>query len=93
MIPNLNVIRPADANESKWAWRMALENNKGPTAICLTRQGLPTLTGTENYENVSKGGYIVSTCSEGLTEQVVFVATGSEVSLAIDTQANWPLKA
>ena len=86
MIPNLNVIRPADANETKWAWRMALENSQGPTAICLTRQGLPTLHGTEKYEDVSKGGYVVSSCTEGLTEQVVFLATGSEVSLAISTQ-------
>ena len=86
MIPNFTVIRPADANETKWAWRMALENTKGPTGICLTRQGLPTLEGSVEYEKVSKGGYIVSPCPEGLPEQIVLIATGSEVSLAVSAQ-------
>jgi transketolase len=80
-IPNLAVVRPGDANETVYAWRSAIERvGGGPTGFALTRQGLPTLTGT-NYEGVSKGGYVLDEASTGIP-QVVIIATGSELHLA-----------
>jgi transketolase len=80
-IPNMHVIRPADANEVKAAWYAALKY-VGPTALILTRQALPTLKETNKpfEETVMKGAYIVKKESSAL--QYTIVATGSEVSLA-----------
>src|SRR5690625_4622019 len=85
-MPNLSVIRPADGNETEAAWRLALESNSQPTALVLTRQGLPTLEGTaENaYEGVKKGAYILS--DSKVEPDVILLASGSEVSLAIEAQ-------
>ena len=85
-MPNLSVIRPADGNETEAAWRLALESNSQPTALVLTRQGLPTLDGTaENaYEGVKRGAYIVSEAKNN--PEAIILATGSEVSLAIEAQ-------
>lgn len=58
-MPNLNVIRPCDAKETAAAWKLALLSKETPTAIILSRQGLPLLEGT-NYEGVSRGAYVVS---------------------------------
>jgi transketolase len=80
-IPNLSVIRPADANETSVAWKTALEQQHKPTAIILSRQDLPVL---EINANAAKGGYIVKD-SEG-TPDVILIATGSEVSLALEAQ-------
>ncbi|MEY4531668.1 MAG: transketolase [Deinococcota bacterium] len=80
-IPNLSVIRPADANETSVAWKIALEQQHKPTAIVLSRQDLPVL---EINAGASKGGYIVKD-SDG-TPDVILIATGSEVSLALETQ-------
>lgn len=82
-IPNLHVIRPADANEVKMAWLLALEYH-GPTAIILTRQNLPELAGTSvSYsEGMSKGGYIIK--KEKAKPDFTLFATGSEVSLAME---------
>jgi transketolase len=77
-IPNLSVIRPADANETSVAWKIALEQQHKPTAIILSRQDLPVL---EMNANAAKGGYIVKD-SDG-TPDVILIATGSEVSLAL----------
>jgi transketolase len=80
-IPNLSVIRPADANETSVAWKIALEQQHQPTAIILSRQDLPVL---EINANAAKGGYVVKD-SEG-TPDVILIATGSEVSLALEAQ-------
>ena len=84
-IPNFNVFRPADAKETAACFKYALESDSTPSALLLTRQGLPVLNMTQkNISNgVSKGAYIVQDC-EGDPE-LIFLATGSEVSLAIAT--------
>lgn len=84
-IPNLDVIRPADANETAYAWKMALERTDGPTALILTRQGLPVLDREKlsGAEEVLKGGYVVS---GGDNDDIILIATGSEVQLALDVR-------
>src|SRR5690606_9832767 len=85
-MPGLSIIRPADANETAEAWRLAIESSHKPTALVLTRQNLPTLPGTsENAkEGVEKGAYVISP-SEGKAEALL-LATGSEVNLAVEAQ-------
>ncbi|MED3789189.1 transketolase [Peribacillus frigoritolerans] len=87
-MPGLSVIRPADANETAAAWRLALESTDRPTALVLTRQNLPTLEGTKEnaYEGVSKGAYIVSKAGKDQADALL-LATGSEVSLAVEAQS------
>lgn len=82
-IPKMRVIRPADSNEVKMAWVAALRH-RGPTAIVLSRQNLPELEGTNvSYENgVGKGAYILK--KEKKKPDFCLIATGSEVSLAMD---------
>jgi len=77
-IPNLTVIRPADANETAQAWRVALENRHGPTALALTRQAVPTLEATAQAQ-VSRGAYVLR--DFGTPIQVILMASGSEVAL------------
>ncbi|MGP1414047.1 MAG: transketolase [Bacillales bacterium] len=79
--PNLNVFRPCDAKETYAAWRLALESTETPTCIILSRQALPLLENTSNYEEFKKGAYIVS--KEDNKADLVLIASGSEVSLAI----------
>jgi len=83
-MPNLHVIRPADARETVGAWKLALERMTGPTALLLTRQNLPTYAST-NVEGVARGGYVVWEPEGSKLDQLagIFVATGSEVELAI----------
>lgn len=83
-IPNLTVIRPADADETKEAWRMALLNREGPTALIFTRQDLPPLDRTElaSAEGSRRGGYVLWDSST-LSPAVTIIATGSEVALAL----------
>ena len=85
MIPNFNVFRPADAKETAVCFRLAMENKSTPSALLLTRQGVPVLD--NDYEplekNVRKGAYILKDCDG--TPELIFIATGSEVSLAINT--------
>jgi transketolase len=85
-IPHLSVVRPADANETAYAWRTVLArgNGSGPVGLILTRQGLPILEGT-NYDGVAKGGYILGD-DGGDEPDVVLIATGSEVQLAVEAQ-------
>ncbi len=85
-IPRLSVIRPADGNETRVAWELAMESHDHPTALVLTRQGLPTLEGSIKHadEGVKKGAYIISESAE--EAQGLLLATGSEVSLAIEAQ-------
>ena len=86
-MPNLSVIRPADGNETAAAWKLAVESTNKPTALVLTRQNLPTLKGTDQnaYEGVSKGAYVVSPANKE-TPDALLLATGSEVSLAVEAQ-------
>ncbi|WP_312858302.1 transketolase [Pseudonocardia pini] len=80
-IPNLSMVRPADANETAYAWKATLEWQDGPVGLALTRQNVPTLEGT-SAEGVKKGGYVLADASDG-EPQVVIIATGSEVQLAV----------
>ncbi|SDJ70484.1 transketolase [Sediminibacillus albus] len=86
-MPNLSVIRPADGNETKAAWQLSLESSKTPTALVLTRQGLPTIEGTKEnaYEGVKKGAYVISPATKE-TPDALLLATGSEVQLAVKAQ-------
>lgn len=86
-MPNLQIIRPADGNETAAAWKLAVESTNKPTALVLTRQNLPTLKGTDvnAYEGVSKGAYVVSP-SERDTPDALLLASGSEVGLAVEAQ-------
>jgi transketolase len=83
-IPGLIVIRPADANETAQAWRVAIEHRRGPVALVLTRQDVPVLAPELVADGVSRGGYVVSPATE---PAVALVATGSEVSVALASQA------
>ncbi len=82
-IPNFSVIRPADANETAAAWRLAMESKSTPTALILTRQNLTTIANT-TYEGVSKGAYVVSEAQKEMDG--ILIATGSEVNLAVAAQ-------
>ncbi len=86
-IPGLTVLRPADANETAAAWWIAL-NRRGPTALALTRQGLPVLDPGlyPIREGVPKGAYILKEAAGG-PAQVILLATGSEVALALQAEA------
>ncbi|WP_448223491.1 transketolase [Gordonia iterans] len=80
-IPGLDVVRPADANETAHAWRHVLTRRGVPAGLALTRQNVPVLAGT-SFEGVSRGGYVLSD-PEG-TPEVVLIGTGSEVALAVE---------
>ena len=87
-IPNLSVIRPADANETREAWISAMENKHTPTALILSRQNLPTIDRSTYApaENLHKGAYILSDFGDG-SPQVILMASGSEVGLALQSAA------
>jgi len=83
--PNTLVFRPADAVETMEAYELALLNHKGPSCFALSRQNLPTVRTTHTTENLTaKGGYVLSEASG--KRQVTLLATGSEVSMALDAQ-------
>lgn len=89
-IPRLSVVRPADANETAYAWRtiLARGNGNGPVGLILTRQGVPVLDGTD-AEGVARGGYVLrdpSGLEPGEEPDVILIATGSEVQLAVAAQ-------
>nr|WP_239137625.1 transketolase [Sphaerisporangium rufum] len=81
-IPGLDVVRPADANETAGAWRAVLEHADRPAALALTRQNLPVYEGTADHEKVAKGGYVLQDASNG-QPAVILIGTGSEVELAV----------
>jgi transketolase len=85
-IPNMLVIRPADANETAAAWRVAIEHKGGPIALVLTRQHVPILD-PQKYPQiplgVHSGGYVLEHASESTLPDITLIATGSEVQLAI----------
>jgi transketolase len=84
---NLWVLRPADANETVEAWKLALERVDGPTAMCLTRQGLPIFDRTQmgSAQGVRRGAYVLAEGAE--SPAVVLIGTGSEVSLCVEAAA------
>ncbi|MBE0558231.1 MAG: transketolase, partial [Proteobacteria bacterium] len=83
-VPNLTVIRPADANETVEAWRAALENSSGPTALVLTRQNLPVpdRTAVNPAAGLRRGGYTLWESKQG-TPETILIGTGSEVEIAL----------
>jgi transketolase len=86
-IPNITVIRPADANETAHAWRVAIEKKGGPTVLVFTRQALPILD-QDKYGtavDLEKGAYILSEASKN--PDLILMATGSEVALIMQAQA------
>lgn len=86
-MPNLSVIRPADANESAEAWRIAITSKSTPTVLVLSRQNLPVIdTPIDTVrEGVQKGAYVISPATKE-TPDAILIATGSEVSLAVEAQ-------
>ncbi len=85
VIPNLTVLRPADATETAAAWVVALHNRRGPTAILLTRQNLPVIDRTRfpAADSLARGAYILWESAEGAPE-LILMASGSEVSIALE---------
>ncbi|WP_374010487.1 transketolase [Leifsonia sp. LS-T14] len=93
-IPNFSVVRPGDANEVAWAWKTILERRNGPAGIALTRQNIPVFERGEgdaegdtlaSAKNVAKGAYILAEAPGG-TPDVIFIATGSEVQIALEAR-------
>ncbi len=84
-VPNLVVIRPADANEVREAWIAALRRREGPTALILTRQDVPVLprAGLAGPENLHRGGYVLWQAQQG-TPDLILIGTGSEVLVALE---------
>lgn len=85
-VPNVTVIRPADANETAQAWKLAINHKSGPVCLILTRQGIPILD-QEKYakaENIEKGAYVLSDCEK--TPEIILIASGSEVHLILEVQ-------
>ncbi|MDY7527832.1 MULTISPECIES: transketolase [Cryobacterium] len=94
-IPGLDVVRPGDANEVSWAWKTILERREGPAGIVLTRQNIPVFERGDgdasgevfaSARNVAKGAYILAEAPNG-TPDVILIATGSEVQLAVNARA------
>lgn len=82
-IPNTLMLRPADANETRLAWKIALESKDKPVVMALTRQNVRNLKETENLSGIEKGAYVISDCEN---PELIIIATGSEVELALDTK-------
>jgi transketolase len=85
--PGLDVVRPADANETAVAWRTILETTDRPAGLCLTRQNVPTFDRTvfASAEGTARGGYVLRDASNG-APQVVLIGTGSEVQICVAAQ-------
>ena len=83
-IPGLDVVRPADANETVVAWRTIIENTDRPAGLCLSRQTLPTVDRTvlASADGVAKGAYVLAEAGTG-TPHVILIGTGSEVQIAL----------
>ncbi|TAE32205.1 MAG: transketolase [Cytophagales bacterium] len=86
-IPNIIVLRPADANETVWAWRVAMTKTKSPVVLILCRQKLPVLDQSQygSAQGVERGAYILKE-AEGGNPELILLATGSEVSLVLKAQ-------
>lgn len=87
-MPNMCLIRPCDANETAFAWRAAMLRMEGPTTLVLTRQNLPILDRDKfaGAEGLMRGAYVIST-EKGERPDIILIASGSEVPLALDSQA------
>jgi transketolase len=89
-IPDLLFIRPADANETVWAWRVAIQNRHRPTALALTRQAVPTLDRSvyASAEGLVRGAYVLNARSDAARRpDIILIATGSEVQLIVRAEA------
>jgi transketolase len=93
-IPGLDVVRPGDANEVAWAWKTILERRNGPAGIALTRQNIPVFARGDDAasgetfasaKHVAKGAYVLAEAPNG-TPDLIFIATGSEVQVAVDAR-------
>jgi transketolase len=89
-IPGLDVVRPADATETSWAWRAVLEHTDRPAGLCLSRQNLPVLdrsagSGLGPAEGVARGAYVLAE-ADGGAPAVILVGTGSEVHIALEAR-------
>jgi transketolase len=93
-IPGLDIVRPADANETAYAWKTVLERRKGPAGLALSRQNLPVFERGDgdadgdtfaSARKTAKGAYILAEAPGG-TPDVIFIATGSEVQIAVDAR-------
>ncbi len=93
-IPGLDVVRPGDANEVAWAWKTILDRREGPAGIALTRQNIPVFERGDgdasgetfaSARNVAKGAYVLAEAPNG-TPDVIIIATGSEVQLAVEAR-------
>jgi transketolase len=94
-IPGLDIVRPGDANEVAWAWKTILERRQGPAGIALTRQNIPVFERGEGAASgnvfasakyVAQGAYVLAEAPNG-TPEVIFIATGSELQIAVDARA------
>ncbi len=85
-IPGLTVFRPGDANETAQAWRYALANSDGPVAICLTRQGVPTLDRetVAPAEGAAQGAYVLCDFNVRSQPELILISTGSELHIALE---------
>ena len=93
-IPGLDIVRPGDANETSWAWKTILERRNGPAGIALTRQNIPVFARGDgdasgetfaSAKNVAHGAYVLAEAPNG-TPDVILIATGSELQLAVDAR-------
>lgn len=86
-MPHLTLIRPADANETVVAWRVALTHRHGPVALVLTRQNLPIFDRTQMAaaDGLERGAYVLLD-ADGATPDILFIASGSEVALAVEAR-------
>jgi transketolase len=93
-IPGLDIVRPGDANETAWAWKTILERREGPAGIALTRQNIPVFERGDDEasgetfasaKHVAKGAYVLAEAPDG-TPDVIFIATGSEVQIAVEAR-------
>ncbi len=87
-MPNLSVVRPADANETALAWQFALNHDDRPTALVLSRQNLPILDPAAiPADAVERGAYVLQDPADGAAPELILIATGSEVAIALDAAA------
>lgn len=85
-MPNIYTFRPCDVVETAEAWQIAIESEKTPSLLALSRQNLPMIRTSTSQNLTAKGGYIISDVAQGKKRQATIIATGSEVSLAIEAQ-------
>lgn len=94
-IPGLDIVRPGDANEVAWAWKTILERRNGPAGIALTRQNIPVFERGDDVasgetfasaKHVAKGAYVLAEAANG-SPDVIFIATGSELQIAVEARA------